>query len=66
MGLGEGKAWIDRESDGANFFHGNAEGVEGLRGGLVGNDPDVGLSGGPEAVDGDGIGDDGDELKRGA
>lgn len=62
----EGKAWIDRESDGFNFFHRNAEGMEGSGGGLVGNDPEIGLSGGPEAVDGDGIGDDGDELKRGA
>ena len=66
MGLRQGKAWIDGESDGANLFHGDAEGVERLSGGLVGNDPEVGLGGGPETVDGDGVGNDGNKLERGA
>ena len=66
MGLRQGKAWIDGKSDGANLFHGDAEGVERLSGGLVGNDPEVGLGGGPETVDGDGVGNDGNKLERGA
>ena len=66
MGVRQGKAWIDGKSDGANLFHGDTEGVERLGGGLVGNDPEVGLGGGPETVDGDRIGNDSDKLERGA
>ncbi len=66
MGVGQGKAWIDGKSDGPNLFHGDAEGVERLGSGLVGNDPEIGLGGRPEAVDGDGIGNNGNKLERGA
>jgi len=65
MGVRQGKAWIDGKSDGANLFHGDAEGVKRLGSGLVGNDPEVGLGGGPETVDGDGVGNDGNKLERG-
>lgn len=66
MGVRQGKAWIDGKSDGANLFHGNAEGVERLSGWLVGNDPEIGLGGGPETVDGNRVGNDGNKLEGGA
>ena len=63
---GRGKARIDGETDGIYFFHRNAQGVEGLGGGGVGDNPKIGWGGGPEPMNGDRIGHDGDELEGGA
>lgn len=61
-----GKAWIDGETDGIYFFHRNAQGVEGLGGGGVGDNPEIGWGSGPEPMNGDRIGNDGNELEGGA
>ena len=60
---GGSKAGIDRESNRANFIHGDPERVEGACGGFIRDDPKICFGAGPESVDGDGVGHDGDELK---
>ena len=60
---GGSKAGIDGKSDGSNLIHGNPERVEGACGGFIRDDPKICFGAGPESVDGDGVGHDGDKLK---
>ena len=63
MGIWRRKAGVDRKPDALNLFLWDPQGGEGLCGGVVRHHPELGGSGGPKAMHGNGVGHHRDQLK---